>query len=375
MEQTKKPPHGPRRRRVGRVVGVCVGLLALLSLFLWQNARRTAQTLAETQFFAMDTFMQLALPPEHQALLEDGKAEVYRIDALCSRFGQGELARFNAEGAGAVTLSSELYDLLSRAMDAQTETKNTFNPLLAPLMDLWGFGASQDEWNDAEYASEAEPPSAPENIPESAAIDALLPLTTPENLLFGADGVTVTKRDGVAADLGGSAKGYATDRVLAIWRAQGVSSGLMSLGGNVAVLGRRPDGEPWRVGVRDPLNAQGLLGVLSVSDVCVVTSGDYERSVERGGASFGHILDPRTGTPAQSGLLSVTVMCENAERADILSTALFVMGLNDAVEFWCENQDFEMILITEDRRAHSTPGLSKVFTLDAKGGYTLAPIA
>lgn len=181
----------------------------------------------------------------------------------------------------------------------------------------------------------------------------------------------MTLGEGQRIDLGGIAKGYASDRVMEIYREYGVTSGMVSLGGNIQTLGAKPDGTAWKIGIRDPetekegdsgSGAGGILLALPVENQAVITSGGYERYFEENGETYIHILDPRTGYPADSGLLSVTVVSENGMLADALSTSLYIMGAEKAAEYWrAHGSDsgnaFELILVDTFGKAYATEGL------------------
>jgi thiamine biosynthesis lipoprotein len=134
------------------------------------------------------------------------------------------------------------------------------------------------------------------------------------------------------------------------------------LGGNVQALGAKPDGSPWRVAVQDP-SGEGYLGVLEIDGQAVITSGGYERYFVEDGVTYWHIIDPTTGTPARSGLISVTIVGDSGLLCDGLSTSLFVMGLEDATQFWQENSGFEAVFVTEDGQITITEGLQDKFSL------------
>jgi FAD:protein FMN transferase len=131
---------------------------------------------------------------------------------------------------------------------------------------------------------------------------------------------------GMALDLGGIAKGYALERAAAVLKRFGIRNALVNAGGDVLVLGEKQSGVPWRVGIQDPRAPKDVLGMVHTQNRFVLTSGDYERRLEVGGKIYHHILDPRTGFPAE-GLQSVTVVADDARRADGLSTGVFVLGL------------------------------------------------
>jgi thiamine biosynthesis lipoprotein len=175
------------------------------------------------------------------------------------------------------------------------------------------------------------------------------------------EGNDVSLPGGMEIDLGAVAKGYAGDRLARMLKEAGVESAVLALGGNIQAVGARPDGSPWRVGVQSP-DKDGLLGVLSVCDRAVVTSGGYERFfTDDAGNVWWHIMDPATGYPARSGLVSVTIIGENGLTCDALSTALFIMGPERAADYWRQHRDFEMVLATEDGRLLLTPGAGDIF--------------
>ena len=162
-------------------------------------------------------------------------------------------------------------------------------------------------------------------MPDQDTIDELLSAVDYRNIHL--KGSSVTIEDGVQIDLGAVAKGYIGDEVADLLREQDVTSALINLGGNVQTIGTKPDGSLWRIGVRNPF-ADGNLGVLQVEDMAVVTSGGYERYfTDEAGNTYWHIIDPKTGYPADSGLVSVTVAASEGKRCDALSTALFEQHL------------------------------------------------
>ncbi|MDR0905362.1 MAG: FAD:protein FMN transferase [Oscillospiraceae bacterium] len=160
-------------------------------------------------------------------------------------------------------------------------------------------------------------------------------------------------------DFGGIAKGYAADEAAEIFRENGIKSGLINLGGNIYVVGNKTSGKPWEIAVQSPFDENQTVGTLKLADTSAVTSGVYRRGE--------HIIDPATGLPADSGLASVTVVCENSALADALSTGLFVLGRERALEIWRENRDlFDLVLIEEDGTVTVTEGLESVYSSGGK---------
>ena len=158
-----------------------------------------------------------------------------------------------------------------------------------------------------------------------------------------------------------------------IYKKCGVTSGLVNLGGNAQVFGTKPDGSLWRVAVQSPDSEDEYLGVLETKNKAIITSGGYERYfVGDDGEVYWHIIDPATGAPARSGLISVTVIGDRGVVCDALSTALFVMGLDKAAEYWRRYGDFEAVFVAEDGSVAITSGLQDCFTL--ADGYTDRPL-
>ena len=165
-------------------------------------------------------------------------------------------------------------------------------------------------------------------------------------------------------ELGAVGKGYAGDVAADLLRENGITSALLDIGGNIQAVGTKTDGSDWRMGLRDPFSG-GTLGVICVSDLAVVTSGNYERYfVGEDGKQYGHIMNPDTGYPVENELASVTIIAREGKFCDALSTSLFVMGLDKATDYWRQKQNFEMILITEDGKIYLTEGVEDRFSLD-----------
>ena len=160
---------------------------------------------------------------------------------------------------------------------------------------------------------------------------------------------------------------YTGDRLMELFRQAGAASAYVNLGGNVQVLGSSPDGDPWRIGIRDP-EGEDYAAVVEVTDQAVVTSGAYERYFEQDGVRYGHIIDPSTGYPADSGLASVTIVSPSGTLADALSTALFVMGPDRAAEYWRGRDDFDFILIGKDGSITISEGIEDSFSFSGEQG-------
>ncbi len=307
--------------------------------------RKTSETY-KSEFFAMDTVMLLTVSGENaEAAAKACENEIYRLDGLLSTGVEtSEISKLNTNGGG--TVSAETTALLKRAYEIYGYTGGAFDVTVSPVVSAWGFYSG-------DYTV----------LSESGAA-AFLRLVGSDKLLFEGDTVSFGA-EGMAVDLGGIGKGYASDRLKTILAEQGIESALASLGGNVMAYGLKPDGAGWNIAVQDPDDTGGYVGILNVSDKMVVTSGGYQRYFEDGGKTYHHIIDPATGFPADSGLKSVTVVSADGTMADALSTALFVMGKDKAADFWrAHSGSFEAVLITSDDTVYITEGISAVFSSD-----------
>ena len=300
----------------------------LLSMLLLLSGCSTEKNEASTRYLTtMDTVMTLtAYGPHREQGLDLAQAEIENLNSLLSTGLPGsEISRLNQ--AGAATLSQEPLGL--------------FDPTVYPLVRLWGF-------YDKRY-----------HVPTAAELGDLLPLVGADHIRI--EGSRVTLGTGQQIDLGGIGKGYASQRACEILKQAGVESALLSLGGNIQCIGTKPDGSPWNIGIRDPFGDESALyAAVKVENQAVITSGGYERFFEdpETGKIYRHILDPRTGYPAQSGLSSVSIITNDGALGDGLSTALYIMGLEQATEYWRSHADsFEAILISDDGTLYATSGL------------------
>ncbi len=332
----------------------------LLTLMLLTGCGDSSTQKQEKTVYAMDTVMTLTVYGKNgETALMNGTKEIHRLDALLSTTLEGsEIARINRDRDAIVSPETGL--LLQRALEIAEMTDGAFDPTVYPLMKAWGFASENGENN---YR-------IPQNVRSLLSlVDArkvrLQEITEGDNA--GTFRVTFPATEPMGLDLGGIAKGYTSQKVLETIQTAGADTAVISLGGNVGVMGTKPDGSPWTVGIRDPNGEESdYLATLSLSGQAqpqyVITSGGYERYFEQDGVRYHHILDPSTGYPADTGLLSVTVVSSDGTLADALSTALFVMGKDKAQNFWQQHSgEFDMILY-DGTTLYVTPGV----TLDTR---------
>ncbi|MBP3300847.1 MAG: FAD:protein FMN transferase [Clostridia bacterium] len=261
--------------------------------------------------------------------------------------------QFYAQKAGdSLPLTEDLARILRQAEVLCEKTEGVFDLTVAPLSDLW------------DVNSATEPPS-------SEAVGEVLSRVGWDKLIR-TDSALIFPERGMGIDIGSVGKGYGADKTVLALKAAGAEAGVLSFGGNVALFGS-VNGEPFRVGIRDPKGSAGeTFGELRLTDTSVVTSGGYERFFDYEGTRYHHLLDAKTGYPRQSDLLSVTVACADGAQADLASTALWLMGEEKGLALYealCENplfRPFDVIFLCEDGRVLVSDGLKDAFTLTSQ---------
>ena len=221
---------------------------------------------ASAQIFAMDTVMEIAaFGPQAEEAVSETESQIQELEKQLSRtLPDSDVSRINRNGTTPTTgIAAGTWALLEAALEYGDATDGAFDITIAPVMDAWGF--TGDSFR----------------VPEQAELDALLRRVSSGEIQMQAESTkSVALGEGQAIDLGGIAKGYTSDLVEQTFRANGVESGKISLGGNVFVLGTKPDGSDWRVGIKDPQNEEALAVILSLRDAYAITSGGYERYFE-----------------------------------------------------------------------------------------------
>ncbi len=292
-------------------------LCVLLALLFFGGCGREMPK-AERDIFAMDTLMNLQIwgedadtaARELETMIHglEHRWSVTRDDSITSGLNRGIRPE----------MTSQELALLDEVEALRVRTGGAFNPYLGEVSRLWGF-----------YDKNYRVPDAQERY---LAIQAGM------------------------LDMGAALKGYAGDKAVEILQNMDVDRAILNLGGNIQTYGEKPGGEPWQIGIADPIQG-GTLGVVSVKGtMSIVTSGSYQRYFDLDGVRYHHIMDGATGAPADSGLVSVTVICTNGLTADVLSTALFVMGLEEAAQFWRQSDDFEAVFVLTDGTVYATEG-------------------
>ena len=297
--------------------------------------------LGSVTFRAFDTVCAVSADADAAALREI-EALCARYELLLSRFDpESRLSALNAAAGEWVDVGNELATVLRAALGYCERTGGLFDITMGGVCRLWDFKRGV--------------------VPDGAAIAEALAHVDWRNVQIEGTQARIIDPQ-TAIDLGGMAKGYIADLVIDLLKLRGATAGVINLGGNVACLGGKPDGSAWNVGLRAPVPSGGSLQAASFASVSVrgksvVTSGVYERSFMRNGRVLHHILDPRTGKPAETDVLSATVVADKSLDADGYTTALIVMGAERALAFAERTPGIEAILLTTNAHLLKTTGL------------------
>jgi thiamine biosynthesis lipoprotein len=334
-----------------RITGIGVALL-LLTAFL--SGCDQGKTVSRSDFL-LDTFVSITLYGESDERLLDKPFErIAALNTSLTAFAAGSDLGLIKENAGIrpVTVSKDTYKIIEKSLVYSQNSSGYFDVTIGPLVDLWGI-----------HSPETKEAPAPEAIQVAKAKTDFTKI-----VLNPADQSVYLTDTGMAVNLGAIAKGYIADEVMVVLQEEGVEHAIINLGGNVLVMGGKADNSDFGVGVEDPRNpGNGYLGVLSLKDGSVVTSGDYQRYfVDEAGKRYHHILDPFTGYPADSGLIQVTVVTEASIDADSLSTTLFLLGLDEGLKKVEAMPNVEAIFITNENKIVVTSGLKDAFVFDAE---------
>jgi FAD:protein FMN transferase len=259
-----------------------------------------------------------------------------------------------AAGLHPVPVGLDAIAIIKRDLDLASWSDGAFDPSVGPLAKLWGIGSLRDETRPAD-------PPGPSEIAAARRLVGWKDIVLDE-----ARGTVFLKRKGMALDLGSTTKGFAADEIAKLIRAAGVKKAVIDLGGNVLVVGSRPDGKPWRIGLQNPFweKRGDYLGIASLTDKTMVTSGVYERYFEdrKTGKRYHHILDTRTGYPVDNGLMSVTVISPKSFDADGFTTMIFALGREKGMEL-AKAKGVDAIIVDSSKKLYLSPGVSTYFEI------------
>lgn len=297
--------------------------------------------------FALDTIVDLKIyascsQKDGEALLQDSFDLLKSLENTLSLHVAGSDIDNLKQNAGIrpVTVSDLTYRVLEDSLHFSGMTDGLFDVTIGPLIDLWAIDPP-----DGHYPSQAE-------------LDVVLPLIDYHRIEFLGNNQIELKDKGMVVNLGAIAKGTIADELKAFLIGKGVNSALINLGGNVLAVGSKPDGSSFVIGIQDPDKGRGeYLLSLQIDDEAVVSSGDYERYFVYEGKKYHHILNPKTGFPADTNIKQVSIVTKNSQTADGLSTSVLLLGVQDGIKLIESLDGVEAIVMTKDNYIYFTQGL------------------
>ncbi|MGF7398540.1 FAD:protein FMN transferase [Thermoanaerobacterium thermosaccharolyticum] len=328
---------------VKRIIAILMVVFISLSLTACGNNN---QQYTRTDFM-MDTVMQVtAYGKNAKKAVDESMEKLKEIDNLMSSQKNGSDVEKINENAGKkyVKVNPETFYVIKTALKYGKISGGNFDITIAPLANLWGIGTDH-----------AHVPT------ESQIKNAMKYINYKDVLLDEKNDEVKLSRKGMAIDLGGIAKGYAADEIENIMKENGVKHALINLGGSsVYLYGSKPDGSNWNIGIQDPFGDKGkYFAIVSGKDMLIETSGNYERYFIQNGKRYHHILNPFTGYPAESGVVSTTIVSTNIKSidADALSTITFILGVEKGMKLIESMPGVDAIFVTPDYKVYATSGL------------------
>ena len=331
--------------------------LPLLSLFILLILPLSACTTQEAtvpapisaQSFQLNTLITITLyDSEDQSLFQIVFDEIRRLENILSASLPGSDPDRLAQNAGKeyIEVSEETLTLLKKSSVFSDLSEGAFDCTVGPLVSLWGITDGGGR------------------VPSEEERENALSLIGYHDVLINGDGRVMLKYPGMKLDFGAIAKGYIADRVKDLLAAKGVRSAVIDLGGNIVLLGKKPDGSDFRIGVRDPAGEDSdYFAVFEKSDMSLVSSGSYERFFIQDDKVYHHILDVHTGYPSETELLQVTILSNSSTDCDGFSTTAFLLGLERGLALLNGTEGVEGVFVTKDKQVYLTNGIDSDFTI------------
>ncbi len=307
--------------------------------------------------FALNTYITLTAYGGRNTpkILDKAVQRIQEIENhMSTEIDTSDVALINKNaGESPVEVHDDTFYVIERALWYCNMSDGAFDITIYPIVKLWDITGDNPR------------------VPDEEEIQRALSLVDYTEVILDREDKTVfLNRSDMGIDLGAIAKGYAADEVVRILEKSGIRHGLLNLGGNISVIGDKPDGTPWNIGVRDPREEETqlqYLAIASISNSSIVSSGDYERYIkdvyEKTGIRYHHIFDPRTGYPADSGLIGTTVIAKDSIDADALSTCLFIMGQERGLKFLQNVQGSKGICIDNTKRIYTSSGMDNILEI------------
>lgn len=330
-----------------KIITILLAVILALSLFGCTGNQNTDLTTRD--YIAMDTVFSIragkspdltgSAAIDMDSVLDGCEKLTEEIEkVLSATLPESEVYSFNSGVNALFDADPMLTEVMETAFRISSITDSAYDPTIGALTSLWNIKGGG-------------PVPTENEIGTALAASGVKYVEIKDNAIYKSN-------PAVKLDFGGIGKGYATQRLAEYLFEEGVPYGIISAGRNVGVFGEKPDGSPFKIGIADPKNTEGVVGYLYTESGFISVAGDYEQYFEADGTRYHHIMDPKTGYPSDSGLSSVAVISQNGTAADALSTALMVMGYDKGMEFYhSDEMPFEAVFIFSNGAVKLTDGL------------------
>lgn len=335
-------------------------LLLILSLGLITSCSKnkdSQEPLSKSEILMGTTVTVTLYDSNDSKILDKVFNKVKDLESTLSINENGTLIDEINENAGikSVKVDDDTYNLIEKGLEYSNLSNGLFDISVGPIVKLWSIGLPEAR------------------VPSSEEIQAKLPLVNYKDVVLNNSDKTVyLKNKGMMLDLGGIAKGYTADVISNILTDEGVKSAIINLGGNIFTHGKKVNGSDWKIGIQDPFSERGgVVGTLTTSNKSVVTSGIYERYIEKDGVRYHHILNPSTGYPYDNEIAGITIVSDKSIDGDALSTSVFAMGVEEGMKFVNSQSGIDAIFVTKDNKVYLTNEIKNIFEL-TNSDFTIA---
>nr|WP_207653576.1 FAD:protein FMN transferase [Clostridium peptidivorans] len=312
------------------------------------NSSKYSSPISKTDFF-MGTVVKISLyDKKDENIISKAFDRIKEIENEVSINKEGtELDKLNSfAGKEPLKVKDDTYMMIKKGLEYSKLSQGSFDITIGPIVKLWSIGLPEAK------------------VPTELEISDKLKLVEYKDVKINEDKSIFLKRPGMIIDLGGIAKGYTADAVVDVLKQNGVKSAVIDLGGNVFAMGSKTDGQPWKIGIQNPFELRGkIIGTIEVQNKSIVTSGIYERFIEKDGKRYHHILSPFNGYPYNNEIAGVTIVSDKSIDGDALSTTVFSKGLNGGMKFVKKTKGIEAIFVTKNKEVYITDGLKNNFKL------------
>ncbi|OPJ62468.1 FAD:protein FMN transferase [Clostridium chromiireducens] len=332
---------------LGIVIGV---LIIVISTYVVNKNKKESEGTIVREFYGLGTIIRLRVDGRNgERAIQEAMDRLNVIEnkmSVYKEFSEVSMINKNA-GVSSQGVSTDTYFVIKKTVEYSRLSEGTFDPTIRPIVSLWRIGSDNPR------------------IPSKSEITNNLKLVNYEDIILDERNHSIgLKHENQAIDVGGIAKGYAADEVRKVFENCKIKSALIDLGGNIYALGTKPDNTLWNVGIQNPSDTRGEhIGVISVENKSVVTSGNYERYFTKEGKIYHHIIDPKTGYPSESEIISSTIISDHSIDGDGLSTGGYIMGLEKSIKLIESLKGIDAIFITKSKEVYVTSGIKNNFKI------------